>query len=115
MLKQTIGHVVMVLTIVLATQSCTAIAKNSEPVTMTGTIRVIGNEPLTHLVLTARDNTDRAVKNGDYLIIGPLSEELRNRYQGKAVTLEGTICTSPSPEFTRCFKPTRIVTVKDGQ
>jgi hypothetical protein len=86
-----------------------------EPLTITGTIRVVGNEPFTHVVLTETDVSEKTSRARDYLIIGPLAEELRKRYQGHVVTLEGTICASPSPQFIKCFQPARIVTVKDGK
>ncbi|AJE02258.1 hypothetical protein GPICK_01695 [Geobacter pickeringii] len=72
------------------------------PVTISGTVRVVGSEPLTRLVLTP------AGGERDWLLVGPLQDELRRRHQGERVTLEGEPCPSPSPEFSRCFKPSRI-------
>ena len=108
-MKTIISRIGLIVTFICAMQSCFAGAKNSEPVTITGTIRVVGNEPFTHVVLTAGDGTDRTIRNRDYLLIGPLAEELRRHYQGQVVALEGMTCASPAPEFTQCFKPTRIV------
>ena len=72
------------------------------PVTVSGTVRVVGNEPFTRLVLTP------AAGGSDWLLVGPLQDELRRRHQGQRVTLEGEPCPPPTPEFSRCFKPSRI-------
>ena len=108
-MKPLIGRLGIIVTLIFATQSCFAGAKSAEPATITGTIRVVGNEPFTHVVLTPGDHADNAERNRDCLIIGPLAEELRRHYQGQVVALEGMTCASPAPEFTQCFKPTRIV------
>jgi hypothetical protein len=76
---------------------------------ITGTVRVVGNEPFTRLVLTVGENPDVATRDQDYLIDGPLGEELRRNYQWKKLTLEGTLCSSPDPAFKKCFNPVRIV------
>lgn len=73
-----------------------------KPVTISGTVRVVGNEPFTRLILTPGEG------ERDWLLVGPLQEELRRRYQGRRVTLEGEPCPPPTPEFSRCFKPSRI-------
>lgn len=105
---KTIMAIGTVLALVYATQSCVAGTRNNQPETISGTIRVIGNEPLTHLIIRpAAKGADG--KSPDALITGPLAEELRNNFQGKAVTLEGNACTSPTSQFTRCFRPTKIM------
>lgn len=45
----------------------------------------------------------------DYLIKGPLREELGSNFQGRAVTLEGAHCISPFPEIAECLKPSKIM------
>lgn len=80
------------------------------PATLSGTVRVVGNEPYSHLVLTT---ADREGRQADYLLVGPLQERLRTKYQGQRVTLEGEPCASPSPRFAHCFTPTRIVAPAD--
>ncbi|HPC39790.1 MAG TPA: hypothetical protein PLD91_02615 [Spirochaetota bacterium] len=51
--------------------------------TFTGKIAVKGNEPFTYLVLV----TD----NGDMKITGPLANKLREDFQGRRVTVKGSI------------------------
>ncbi|HNW27622.1 MAG TPA: hypothetical protein PKN50_04015 [Spirochaetota bacterium] len=51
--------------------------------TYTGKIAVKGNEPFTYLALV----TD----NGDMKITGPLEKKLREHFQGRRVTVKGTI------------------------
>ncbi|OGW45842.1 MAG: hypothetical protein A2078_10710 [Nitrospirae bacterium GWC2_57_9] len=98
---------VLLLALLCTTQSCVAGGKDREVLTMTGTIRVVGNEPFTHLVLTEDDGKDT-------VLTGPLAEELRRHHQGGIVALEGTACTSPSPRFSRCLKPSRL-TIVNGE
>ncbi len=78
------------------------------PVTLTGTIRLVGNAPFARLVLTP-ENSGQLTQERDYLLLGPLQDELRKRYQGRLVTLEGTPCASPLPQFSNCFEPARII------
>lgn len=59
--------------------------------TVTGKIRVVGNEPFTHLVITTDDGKD-------YLVQGDLEKELRTlQYQRVTVTGEKL---PPEGEFT---------------
>lgn len=74
--------------------------------TLSGTVRLVGNEPHPQLVLTT---ADRAGTQTDYLLTGPLAGQLRATYQGQQVTLEGKPCASPSPRFAHCFAAERIV------
>ncbi len=99
----------MILTFVWAVQSCIAGAKDNQPATVNGTIRVIGNEPFTQVVIRMNPLKDKGEKDRDTLVIGPLVQELRRDFQGKVVTLEGAACASPSPQFSKCFKPTKIM------
>jgi hypothetical protein len=99
--------------LVFAVQGGAMGGKTSEYRTITGTIRVIGNEPFTHLVLTEGYESGDTAKTQDYLITGDLEKELRQKYQLRKVTLEGSICKSPTPEFTHCFQPTKILRVEE--
>ena len=59
-------------------------------ITVTGKIRVVGNEPFTHLVITTDDGKD-------YLVQGDLEKELR-ALQYQRVTVTGTHL-EPAGEF----------------
>jgi hypothetical protein len=98
----------MIALLLITAQSCAAGAKNRETVALTGTVAVVGNEPFTHVILTVGEGKK------DYLITGPLTDELRRHHQGETISLEGSNCTPPSPQFTHCFKPTKI-TILDPQ
>jgi hypothetical protein len=78
---------------------------------MRGTVRVVGNEPFSRLVLTVPDPMN-AGKPTDYVIRGPLGKEIRGRYQGKVVVIEGRCCTDGAPERFLCIEPERIVEVE---
>jgi len=97
-----------------AAQGCAMSVQNSGSKALTGTVRVVGNEPFTQVVLTVGGNADRATGSRDYLIVGPLDEELREKYQGKKLTLHGTFCASPDSGFKKCFNPSKIVEGDDG-
>ena len=98
----------LMLVLLLATQGC-AMGSRPGSVTITGTIRLVGNAPFTRVVLTQKDAVPGSGER-DYLLIGPLQEELRKQYQGRQITLEGIPCSSPTPQFTKCFEPARIIT-----
>jgi len=83
--------------------------QNPEAKILTGTIRVVGNEPFTKVVLTLGPNQDGAAIAREYLIIGPLKDLLRRRYQGNELRVEGVYCTSPDPVYKNCFNPARIM------
>lgn len=85
-----------------------------EAVTIRGVVRVVGNEPFTHVVVTVPDERTEAAARVDYRIVGPLAEELRARWQGKTVTLEGTFVPPGSPRFRHGFAPSRIVGPRGG-
>ncbi len=91
-----------------ASQSCVAGTSNNRPETISGTIRIVGNEPFTQVIIRPASRSG-ANHRQDTLIIGPLAEELRSDFQGKAVTLEGNECTSPASRFSKCFRPTKIM------
>lgn len=97
------------LTLLAASFSCaTSDGKNRQHLTVNGTVRVVGNEPLTQVVLTPGAGRDKK-PGGDYLVLGPLAAELRRDFQGRVVTLKGKECTSPVPRFSNCLKPDEII------
>ncbi len=101
------GHLSIILVLMLSTQ-VGAMGKRHGPATITGTIRLVGNEPFARVVLTTA-GSGKSTGEHDYLLIGPLQKELRELYQGRMVTLEGNPCASPTPQFSRCFEPAKIV------
>jgi hypothetical protein len=105
--KMLLSNLSLMLVLLFAVQGC-AMGSGPGPATITGTIRLVGNVPFARIVLTPTDS-GRGTKEQDYLLIGPLQDELRKQYQGRLVTLEGTPCASPTPQFGKCFEPTRII------
>ncbi len=97
------------LVLLFALQGCAMDRQKPETKVLTGTIRIVGNEPFPQVVLTVGPNPDMATRDQDYLIVGPLKEVLRRGYQWKKLTLEGEGCSSPSPAFKNCFNPFKIV------
>ena len=73
--KQIVALLIMLLGIVAAVPACGE--------TFTGKVAVKGNEPFTYLVLV----TDK----GDLKITGPLQEKIRDSFQGRIITVKGTI------------------------
>jgi hypothetical protein len=108
MAKLMFSQLSVLITLLFAAQGC-AMGARPGPVTITGTIRLVGNEPFARLVLTPDENLGTAPGEREYLLVGPLTEELKRSYQLKRMRLEGLICVSPLPEFARCFKPSRIL------
>ncbi len=51
--------------------------------TFTGKVAVKGNEPFTYLALVTGE--------GDFKITGPLQKKIRDGFQGKVITVKGTI------------------------
>ena len=102
---------IIVLVLGLDTQgNAMALNRANTPVTLQGVIRVVGNEPFTHVVLTVAD--DASGKSGsaaDYEIIGPLVKDLRLHYQMRKVTLNGVSCKPRTPGFKNCLEPSGIV------
>jgi hypothetical protein len=92
-----------------AVEGCAMDRQNPETKILTGTIRVVGNEPFTKVVLALGPNPDVAAIDRDYLIIGRLRDSLRRNYQGKKLRVEGAYCTSPDPVYKKCFNPVRIL------
>jgi len=112
--KTVLARLVVGSFLVFMVPGCAMSVQNSGTKALTGPIRVVGNEPFTHVVLTVGKNADQAIGDYDYLIVGPLGEQLRKQYQGKKLTVHGTFCTSPDPGFRKCFNPSEIVDGDDG-
>ncbi len=106
--KLMLCHLSILMMLLSAAQGC-ALGSRPGPATITGTIRLVGNEPFAKLVLTPDENAGGTPAERDYLLVGPLTDELKKKYQTKRITLEGSICASPSPGFARCFEPSRIL------
>lgn len=105
MRKARIGILGLLLVLAATTRGNAMGTRDRDALTISGTIRAVGNAPYSMLVLTTEDG---AGDKEDYLLTGPLEEELRLN-QGKTVTLQGKECASPSPRFSRCFLPSRVV------
>lgn len=103
------GKLIVAIIVLFAVEGCAMDMQNSDMKVLTGTIRVVGNQPFSSVVLTLGANPDIATIDQQYLIVGPLRDSLRRSYQGKKLTLEGALCTSPDPVFKNCFNPARIV------
>lgn len=96
----------------LAMTSCGAsgegVKKDDETFVLKGTVRVVGNEPFTRLVLTTPPGTADG-RPADHVVKGPLMEELRRRHQGRVVTVECRSCGEIAPGRLPCIVPLRIV------
>ncbi len=105
-------HLTAVLALFLAMTSCGAsgngVKKDSGTFLLTGTVGVVGNEPFARLVL-AVPLAEGGGRPTDHVVEGPLSEELRSRYQGKTVTVECRRCGESAPGRLPCIEPVRIV------
>jgi hypothetical protein len=107
MAKPMFRYLSIILMLLFSGQGC-AIGSGPGSATITGTVRLVGNEPFAHLVLTPGDNPDKTPREQEYLLVGPLTDKLKKQYQSRKITLEGSMCTSPSPEFSKCFRPSGI-------
>ena len=87
----------------------------ADPRRIRGVVRVVGNEPFTHVVVSSPSDAAGVADRIDFLIEGPLAAELRARYQGRTIALEGTDCRERSPLFRNCFAPTRILEPGGGR
>jgi hypothetical protein len=94
------------LIVMLTTQGCAMGGRRGDATILSGTVRLVGNEPFSRLILTTSEGDE---KRKDYLLVGPLRDELGKRYQGQEVSLEGAQCLSPEPRLPNCFEPVRIV------
>lgn len=72
---------------------------------VTGTVSVVGNEPFTQVVVTLPGSAPPR----QVLVLGPIEKTLRDGYQGKTVTLEGSDCRPARPGFSDCIVPNRII------
>ena len=83
----------------LLMSACTAndidVKHNHELITITGKIRLVGNEPFPHLVITTDDGKD-------YLVQGDLEKELR-AFQRLRVKVNGTKLP-PKVNFFYCIE-----------
>ena len=92
--------------------SCSAssesMKKEEETVIIKGTVRVVGNEPFSRLVLTVKDTECSEVQK-DYVIAGPLAKKIWGQYQGKVIVIEGKYCAEIAPEHLPCIEPINIM------
>jgi hypothetical protein len=93
-----IQKIILSVLLILLLSACAVSAvdsKNSrEMITLIGTIRLVGNEPFTHLVITTDDSRD-------YLIKGRFEKELRKlQYQRVEIKGENLL---PSNGFKYCI------------
>jgi hypothetical protein len=79
---------------------------------LTGTVRVIGNEPFTSRVLWVQP-PDEGGRRVNYLVTGPLASEIRSRYQLKTLTVEGRRCGESGPERLPCIEPGKILKIEE--
>jgi len=93
-----------------ATGEC--MGKIGGTVVLKGTVRVTGNEPFTRLVLTVPDTREGHGRSADHLIEGPLAEEIRSRYQGRVLTVEGRSCEERPPGIPFCIEPVKILKIE---
>ena len=92
----------------LASQGCAMNQnKQADIVAIEGVVRIVGNEPFTQVVITVRD--EKANRGVDWLIIGPLAQDISQGYQMRTIRVEGTVCTPTIPDFLNCLKPAWIV------
>ena len=104
-----------VLLLCFAITSCSAssedVKKNEETKILRGTVRVVGNEPFTRLVLTVQAAKNEG-KQKDYVIKGSLEKEIWDQHQGRVIVVEGSYCPETDPEHQFCFEPSRIISVE---
>jgi hypothetical protein len=86
--------------------------KGGDAIVLKGTVRVTGNAPFTRLVLTVPPAEGDGRPPADYLLQGPLVEEMRNRYQGKLVTVECVPCPEKPPDRLPCIEPEKVLAVE---
>lgn len=108
MKRAMLAQIITSFLLLFAVPGCTMSVQDSTVKSLTGMVRVVGNEPFTRVVLTVDGAPGLAAGDRDYLIIGPLEKELRKSYQRKKLTLLGSFCVSPDPDFKKCFNPSKI-------
>jgi len=98
-----------------AMASCSAssgeVKKNGETVMIRGTVRVVGNEPFSRLVLTVQE-PEGGKNQKDFVIKGPLEKNIWDQYQGRVIVVEGRYCAETGPEHVPCIEPERIIRVE---
>ncbi len=99
----------LLLTVVSSSGWAMGSNNSADMISATGVIRVKGNAPFTRVVLVPQgEDPDRVTKDKVYLVTGDLARQLMDRDQNRTVTLLGTPCTSPSPEYQKCITPVEI-------
>ena len=99
----------LLLTVVSSSGWAMGSNNSGDMISATGVIRVKGNAPFTRVVLVPQgEDPDRVTKDKVYLVTGDLARQLMERDQNRTVTLLGTPCTSPSPEYQKCITPVEI-------
>jgi len=94
-IQKIISSSLLILLLSACAVSAVASKRDSEMITLTGTIRLVGNEPFTHLVITTDDSRD-------YLIKGSFEQELRElQYQRVEIKGENLL---PSNGFKYCIE-----------
>ena len=88
--------------------SSESMKKEGETVIIKGTVRVVGNEPFSRLVLTVKDTEGCKVQK-DYAITGFLAKKIWDQYQGKVIVIEGKYCAEIAPEHLPCIEPINIM------
>ena len=74
--------------------------------TFTGRVAVKGSEPFTYLAI-------ETLEHGELKITGKLAPEIRSRYQGRTITVEGTIRSQGAgPGFPGSLDVIRIVDIQ---
>src|SRR4030042_3541186 len=93
-IQKIISSSLLILLLSACAVSAVASKKDNEMISLRGTIRVVGNEPFTHLVITTDDSRD-------YLIKGRFEKELRKlQYQRVEIKGENLL---PSNGFKYCI------------
>ncbi|MBU0480647.1 MAG: hypothetical protein KKG47_06080 [Proteobacteria bacterium] len=76
---------------------------NQELQRISGKVALIGHEPFTHISIKDENRVE-------YKIVGPLAGKLAGEFQGKTLTLEGTISRKAiGPGFPAEFTAIRII------
>lgn len=102
------------LALVFAISGCFDGGGNNPPLAVHGTIEVKTIDGRLYVVLATNQlgaDESKGEKYGrrDYLIKGPLAEELRSNFRGKSVTVEGTVCSSSLSQIADCLRPAKIM------
>ncbi|MBE0568983.1 MAG: hypothetical protein IH577_04840 [Deltaproteobacteria bacterium] len=99
----------LVMTTLVADGEC--MGNPGKTITLKGTVRVVGNEPFARLVLTV-PGPEGGGRPADHLVEGPLAAEIRERHQGRIVTVECRPCAEKQPGRLPCIEPEKIIKVE---